>query len=52
MSKITTCLWFDGKADEAARFYVSLLPESRIGAVVPYSVEPRLDASRKRCWEW
>lgn len=39
MSKITTCLWFDGKAEEAARFYVSLLPESRIGAVVPYSID-------------
>ena len=29
MSKITPCLWFDGEAEEAARFYVSLLPESR-----------------------
>lgn len=34
MSKMTTCLWFDGKAEEAARFYVSLLPESRIGTVM------------------
>ncbi|QRM29473.1 VOC family protein [Microvirga sp. VF16] len=39
MSKITPCLWFDGKAEEAAKFYVSLLPNSRIDAVVPYSVE-------------
>ena len=30
MSKITPCLWFDGEAEEAARFYVSLLPDSRI----------------------
>jgi predicted 3-demethylubiquinone-9 3-methyltransferase (glyoxalase superfamily) len=30
MSKILSCLWFDGKAEEAARFYVSLLPDSRI----------------------
>jgi predicted 3-demethylubiquinone-9 3-methyltransferase (glyoxalase superfamily) len=30
MSKITPCLWFDGDAEEAARFYVSLLPDSRI----------------------
>jgi predicted 3-demethylubiquinone-9 3-methyltransferase (glyoxalase superfamily) len=30
MSKITPCLWFDGKAEEAAKFYVSLLPNSRI----------------------
>jgi predicted 3-demethylubiquinone-9 3-methyltransferase (glyoxalase superfamily) len=39
MAKITTCLWFDGKAEEAARFYVSLLPESRIGSVVPYVMD-------------
>jgi predicted 3-demethylubiquinone-9 3-methyltransferase (glyoxalase superfamily) len=30
MSKITPCLWFDGDAEQAARFYVSLLPDSRI----------------------
>ena len=39
MSKITTCLWFDGKAEEAARFYVSLLPDSRIDTVMPYMME-------------
>ena len=33
MSKITPCLWFDGEADEAANFYVSLLPDSRIEKV-------------------
>ena len=30
MSKITPCLWFDGEAEEAAKIYVSLLPDSRI----------------------
>ena len=30
---ITPCLWFDGKAEEAATFYTSLLPDSRIDAV-------------------
>lgn len=39
MSKIAPCLWFDGKAEEAARFYVSLMPDSRIDAVLPYRVE-------------
>jgi predicted 3-demethylubiquinone-9 3-methyltransferase (glyoxalase superfamily) len=34
MSRITPCLWFDGKAEEAANFYVSLLPDSRIDNVV------------------
>ncbi len=29
-SKVRTCLWFDGRAREAADFYVSLLPDSRI----------------------
>ena len=33
-SKITPCLWFDGKAEEAAKFYVSLLPDSRIDTVM------------------
>jgi predicted 3-demethylubiquinone-9 3-methyltransferase (glyoxalase superfamily) len=30
MQKITTCLWFDGNAAEAAAFYVSLFPNSSI----------------------
>ena len=33
MSKITPCLWSNGKAEEAANFYVSLLPDSRITKV-------------------
>ena len=33
MSKITPCLWYVDKAEEAARFYVSLLPDSRIDNV-------------------
>ena len=33
MSKISPCLWFDGEAEQAAKFYVSLLPDSRIEAV-------------------
>jgi predicted 3-demethylubiquinone-9 3-methyltransferase (glyoxalase superfamily) len=32
-SKIAPCLWFDGEAEEAAKFYVSLLPNSRIDHV-------------------
>ena len=30
MSRISPCLWFDGNAEEAANYYVSLLPDSRI----------------------
>jgi predicted 3-demethylubiquinone-9 3-methyltransferase (glyoxalase superfamily) len=33
MEKITPCLWFDGTAEEAAHFYVSLLPDSRIDEI-------------------
>ena len=30
MQKITPFLWFDGKAEEAVKFYVSIFPNSRI----------------------
>ena len=33
MSKITPCLWFDGNAEEAANFYATLLPDSRVDNV-------------------
>ena len=33
MDKIVPCLWFDGNAEEAARYYTSLLPDSRIDNV-------------------
>lgn len=33
MSKISPCLWFDGQAEEAAKFYTSILPDSRIEKV-------------------
>ena len=35
MSKITPCLWFDGQAEEAANFYVSLFPDSAVTNVTP-----------------
>jgi predicted 3-demethylubiquinone-9 3-methyltransferase (glyoxalase superfamily) len=33
MSGITPCLWFDGNAEEAAKFYASLFPDSHVDAV-------------------
>ena len=33
MDKITPCLWFDGDAEEAARFYTSLFPNSGIDRI-------------------
>jgi len=32
-TKIATCLWFDGQAEEAANFYASVFPDSRVTAV-------------------
>jgi len=34
--RITPCLWFDGQAEEAARFYVSVFPNARITAIARY----------------
>ena len=39
MSKVTPCLWFASEAEEAANFYVSLLPESRIDTVQRNSID-------------
>jgi predicted 3-demethylubiquinone-9 3-methyltransferase (glyoxalase superfamily) len=36
MQKISYCLWFDGKAEEAAKFYVSVFRNSRIVTTARY----------------
>jgi len=33
LHKIAPCLWFDGNAEDAAHFYTSLLPNSRVDAI-------------------
>ena len=33
---ITPCLWFDNQAEEAAKFYVSVFKNSKIGRIVRY----------------
>ena len=33
MKPIAPCLWFDGQAEDAARFYTSVFPDSEIGTV-------------------
>ncbi|MCI4666242.1 MAG: VOC family protein [Neomegalonema sp.] len=38
-AKVSTCLWFDGNAEEAARFYVDLIPQSDIGEITRISPE-------------
>ena len=32
-AKNTICVWYDGTAEEAARFYASVFPDSHVGAV-------------------
>src|SRR6266849_2906304 len=36
MHKITPFLWFDGKAEEAMNFYVSIFKNSKVGRVTRY----------------
>ncbi len=38
-SKVSTCLWFDGNAEEAAAFYTSLIPGSSIASIVRLAPE-------------
>ncbi|TDC26659.1 VOC family protein [Streptomyces sp. 8K308] len=37
MDKITTCLWFDDQAEEAAAFYTGIFPDSRVVEVARYT---------------
>ena len=46
MSKIPPCLWFNREAEEAAKFYVSLLPDSRTDRVQRSPV----DNPRRQGW--
>jgi predicted 3-demethylubiquinone-9 3-methyltransferase (glyoxalase superfamily) len=43
LQKITPNLWFDGNAKEAAEFYVSVFPDSKIIATSYYPEEGLLD---------
>jgi predicted 3-demethylubiquinone-9 3-methyltransferase (glyoxalase superfamily) len=39
MQKISPCLWFDDKAEEAVNFYVSIFKNSKVGNVTRYGKE-------------
>jgi predicted 3-demethylubiquinone-9 3-methyltransferase (glyoxalase superfamily) len=39
MQKITPFLWFDGKAEEAMNFYVSIFKNSKAGSITRYGEE-------------
>jgi predicted 3-demethylubiquinone-9 3-methyltransferase (glyoxalase superfamily) len=36
MGKITPCLWFDTRAEEAAKFYTSIFKKSKLGRISRY----------------
>jgi predicted 3-demethylubiquinone-9 3-methyltransferase (glyoxalase superfamily) len=37
--KIGTCLWFDNQAEEAAKYYTSIFPDSKVGRISRYGKE-------------
>lgn len=37
MSRLTTCLWFDSKAEEAAKYYVSIFKNAKLKSTARYS---------------
>jgi predicted 3-demethylubiquinone-9 3-methyltransferase (glyoxalase superfamily) len=41
MPKITPFLWFNGQAEEAAKFYTSIFKNSKIGKIARYGKEGR-----------
>ena len=45
MQKITTCLWFDGQAEEAMNFYVSIFKNSKVLSVLRWP-EGHADAGK------
>jgi predicted 3-demethylubiquinone-9 3-methyltransferase (glyoxalase superfamily) len=36
MPKISNCLWFDTRGEEAAQHYVAIFPNSKVGQVTHY----------------
>ena len=36
MNEITPCLWFDTEGEEAAKFYISVFPNSKIDKTTHY----------------
>ena len=37
LQRLTPCLWFDDQAEDAARFYTGIFPNSRITTITRYS---------------
>jgi predicted 3-demethylubiquinone-9 3-methyltransferase (glyoxalase superfamily) len=46
MKNLVTCLWFDTESEEAAKFYTSIFPNSKLGKTTHYgSAGPRPEGS-------
>ena len=39
MQRIVPCLWYSEKADEAAKFYASVIPNSKVESITPLEAE-------------
>ena len=50
--KITSCLWFDDKAEEAAKFYTSIFKNSKIGKITRYDEEASQASGRPLGSTW
>lgn len=48
MQRIGLCLWFEDQAEEAARFYVSIFKNSRIGTIARYDEEAARASGRPK----
>lgn len=46
MHRITPFLWFDGNAEEAMRFYVSVFPDAKVLSASPMMVSFELEGQR------
>jgi predicted 3-demethylubiquinone-9 3-methyltransferase (glyoxalase superfamily) len=46
MRDLTTCLWFDTEGEDAAKFYTSIFPGSKLGEITRYgSAGPRAEGT-------
>ncbi|WP_434416792.1 VOC family protein [Nannocystis pusilla] len=45
--RISTFLWFDHQAEEAANFYISIFPNSRIGKITRYGQDSSIPGGPK-----
>jgi predicted 3-demethylubiquinone-9 3-methyltransferase (glyoxalase superfamily) len=50
IQRITPCLWFDDQGEEAAKFYVSIFKNSKIGAVSRYGEAGKEGTEDLRAW--